>query len=81
MSYCLFIFSSHQHVQLMTSQILLILIDFERVFDHFLIQNCSSLNCYNSGTRRDIKKWQTAIYLIFAALSNSATKNNILFAL
>ena len=36
-SYYLFIFSSHQHVQHMTSQILLILIDFDRVFDHFLI--------------------------------------------
>ena len=33
MSYYLFIFSSHQHVQHMTSQILLILIDF---FGHFL---------------------------------------------
>ena len=32
MSYCLFISSSHQHVQHMTSQILLILIDFVRVF-------------------------------------------------
>ena len=35
MSYCLFISSSHQYVQHMTSQILLILIDFDRVFDHF----------------------------------------------
>ena len=32
MSYYLFIFTSHQHVQHMTSQILLILIDFDRVF-------------------------------------------------
>ena len=56
MSYYLFIFSSHQHIQHMTSQILLILIDFDRVFDHFLIWNYSSLNRYNSGTRRDIKK-------------------------
>ena len=29
------------------------------------------LNRYNSGTRRDIKKRLTAIFLIFAALSNS----------
>ena len=57
MSYYLFIFSSHQHVQHMTSQILLIEIDLDRVFDHFLIWNYSSLNPYNSGTRRDIKKW------------------------
>ena len=42
MSYCLFISSSHQHVQHMTSQILLILIDFDRVFDHFLTRNYSS---------------------------------------
>ena len=56
MSYCLFIFSSHQYVQYMTSQILLILIDFDRVFDHFLIWNNSSFNRYNSGTRTDIKK-------------------------
>ena len=56
MSYYQFIFSFHQHVQHMTSQILLILIDFDRVFGHFLIQNYSSLNRCNSGTRRDIKK-------------------------
>ena len=56
MSYCLFMFSSHKHVKHMTLQILLILIDFDRVFDHFLIRNYSSLNRYNSGTRRDIKK-------------------------
>ena len=36
-SYYLFIFSSHQHVQHMTSQILLILIDFDSFFGHFLI--------------------------------------------
>ena len=51
-----FFFSSHEHVQHMTSQILLILIDFDWVFDHFLIWNYSSLNRYNSRTRRDIKK-------------------------
>ena len=56
MSYYLFIFSSHQHVQHMTSHTLSILIDFGRVFDHFLIWNYSSLNRYNSGTRGDIKK-------------------------
>ena len=54
MSYYLFICSFNQHVQHMTSQILLILIDFVRDFDHFLIWNNSSLNCYNSG---DIKKY------------------------
>ena len=54
MSYCLFISSSHQHVQHMMSQILLILIDFDRVSDHVLIGNYSSLNRYSSGTRRDI---------------------------
>ena len=57
MSYYLFIFLSHQHVQHMTSQILLILIDFDSFFGHFLIWNYSSLDFYNSGTRRDIKKW------------------------
>ena len=33
MNYCLFIYSSHQHVLHITSQILLILIDFDRVND------------------------------------------------
>ena len=56
MSYYLFIFSSHKHVQHMASQILLILIDFDSFFEHFLIRNYSSLNLYNSGTRRDIKE-------------------------
>ena len=56
MSYYLFISSSHQHVQFMTSQILLISIDFDRVFDHFLIWNYSSLKRYNSGTRRSWPK-------------------------
>ena len=51
----LFISPSNQHVQHMTLQILLILIDFDRVFDHFLIRNYLSLNRYDSGTRRDIK--------------------------
>ena len=37
MSYYLLIFSSHQHVQYMTSQNLLILIDFDNFFGHFLI--------------------------------------------
>ena len=55
-SYHLFIFSSHQHVQHMTSQILLILIDFDSFFGYFLIRNYLSLSLYNSGTRRDIKK-------------------------
>ena len=50
MSYYLFIFSSHQHFQHMTSQILLILIDFDSFFRHFLIWNYSSLDFYNSGT-------------------------------
>ena len=49
-------FFIHQHVQHMTSQILLILIDFDRIFYHFLIWNYSSLNRYNSGTGSDIKK-------------------------
>ena len=40
----------------MTSQIVLILIDFDSCFAHFLIWNYSSSNLYNSGTRRDIKK-------------------------
>ena len=56
MSYYLFIDSSHQHVQHMTSQILLILIDFDSFFGHFLIWNYSTLNLCNSETRRDIKK-------------------------
>ena len=56
MCYYLFIFSSHQYVQHMTSQILLILIDFDSFFGHFLIWNYSFLNPYTSGTRRDIKK-------------------------
>ena len=41
----------------MTSQILLVLIDLDRIFHHFLISNYSSLNGYNSETREDIKKW------------------------
>ena len=81
MSYYLFIFSSHQHVQYMTSQNLLILIDFDCFFGHFLIGNYSPLNLYNSGTRRDIKKRSTAFFLIFAAFSNSVIKNNISFPL
>ena len=56
MSYYQFIFPSHQHAQHMTSQILLIWIDFDSFFGHFLIWNYSPLNLYNSGTRRDIKK-------------------------
>ena len=56
MSYCLFIFSSSQHVKHMTLQLLLILTDFGTFFGHFLIRNYSSLNLYNSGTRRDIKE-------------------------
>ena len=56
MSYNLFIFSSHRHVKHMTSQILLILIDFDSFSGDFLIWNYSSLNPYSSGTRRDIKK-------------------------
>ena len=43
-----FIFPSHQHVQLISSQILLIFIDFSGTY--------SSLNLHNSGTKRDIKK-------------------------
>ena len=43
-------FSSHQHAQHMTSQILLILIDFDIFWGTFW-----------SGTRKDIKKQQTAI--------------------
>ena len=54
MGYYLFIFSSHQHVWHMMSQISLILIDFDSFSGHFLIWNYSYLNCYNSG-RRDIK--------------------------
>ena len=71
MSYYLFISSFHQHVQHMTSQILLILIDFDRAFDHFLIQNYASLNRYNSGT----------IFLTFAALSYSAIKKHLICTL
>ena len=56
MCYYLFIFLSRQYVQHMTSQILLILIDFDSFFGHFLIWNYSPLNPYNSGTGRDIKK-------------------------
>ena len=37
MCYYLFIFLSHQYVKNMTSQILLILIDFDSFFGHFLI--------------------------------------------
>ena len=40
----------------MASQILFILIDFDKVSDYFLIWNYSSLNRYNSGTGRDSKK-------------------------
>ena len=37
MSYYLFIFSSHQRVQHIKLQILLILTDFDSFFDHFLL--------------------------------------------
>ena len=67
-------FSSDEHVQYMTSQNLLILIDFDSFIGHFLIWNYSPLNLYNSGTRRDIKKQSTAFILVFAALSNSVIK-------
>ena len=59
MSYYLFIFLSHQHVQHMTSQILVILIDFDSFFGRFLIWNYSSLNLYNSGTTICIKNLDT----------------------
>ena len=55
MSYYLFIFYPI-NIQHMMSQILLILIDFDSFFGHFLIWNYSSLDFYNSETRRDIKK-------------------------
>ena len=53
---------------------------FRQFFGHFLIWNYSSLNLYSSGTRRDIKKRWTVIFLIFATLSNSAIKE-VSFAL
>ena len=56
MGYYLFIFSSCQYVEYMTSQILLILTDFDSCFAHFLIWNYFSSNLYNSGTIRDIRK-------------------------
>ena len=37
--------------------LLLILINFDSVFDHFLIRNYSCLNRYNSGAGRDIILW------------------------
>ena len=64
-------FSSHQHVQHMTPQILLILID---CLATFLSEITLFLNFYNFGTGRDIKKRETVIFLIFAALSNSGIK-------
>ena len=51
MSYYLFIFSSHQHVQHMTSQILLILI---AVLPTFWSETTVS-NHYNSGTRKILR--------------------------
>ena len=48
MCYYLFSFSSHQCVQHMTSQILLILIDFDIFSGYFLIWNYLSLNPYDS---------------------------------
>ena len=56
MNYNLFIILSHQHVQHMTSKILLMLIDWDSFFGYVLIRNYTSLNLCNSGIRRDIKK-------------------------
>ena len=71
MSYYLFTFSCPAHD--VTN-----FIDFDwfrQLFGHFLIWNYSPLYLYSSGTRRDIKKRYTAIFLIFAAFSNLAIKN------
>ena len=54
-------------------------IDFDwfwQSFWPFFIWSYSSLNRYNFGTKRDIKKRWTAMFLIFAALSNSEIKKH-----
>ena len=71
---CAVLMSDRKHY--MTSQILLILIDFDSLSATF----GSKTTRYNSGTGKDIEKRQTVILLIFAALSNSVIKH-ISFAL
>ena len=61
MSYYLFIFLSHQHVQHMTSQTLLILIDF---FATFWSEITFFLNLYNFGTRRYINPIPHGVFWI-----------------
>ena len=80
MSYYLFILSFHQHIKHMTSQILLILIDFDSFF-RALFDLKLLIHLYNCGTRRDIKKRETVIFLIFAALSNSTIKKHFICTL
>ena len=44
----------------------------------FCRHESTTLNLYSSGTGRDIKKRKTAIFLIFATLSNSAIKKHFI---
>ena len=55
-SYYLFIFSSHQHVQHRRHKFYWFWLILTAYFGQFLIWNYSSLNLYNSGSRKDIKK-------------------------
>ena len=61
MSFYLFIFLSHQHVQHMTSQILLILIDFDSFF--WLTFSSETSLVETVITRKDIKKTVIALEL------------------
>ena len=55
-SYYLFIFSSHQHANIWRHKFYWFWLILTAYFGQFLIWNYSSLNLYNSGTRKDIKK-------------------------
>ena len=79
LSYSTFINPLEPDVHHMTSQILSILIDFYpdlcATFQSFI----QSLNLYNSGTRKDIKKIKkrlTAVFLTFKGLSDRKIKNS-----
>ena len=50
---------------------------FSRIFGSFY----KSLNINNSGTRNDIKKWQTATFQTFKGLSDRTIKSFMPFAL
>ena len=65
----------------MTSQISSILIDFYPDLCTIFRSFFQSLNLHNFGTRKDIKKRQTAMFLIFQGLSDRTIKIFMSFAL